>query len=259
MGFVLKKCVEFWLMPLPFCLLLLVFGLGLAWRGRRRGGWILVAVATALLFVFGNVDVSTRLVLPLERRYPPVADGRASGGLAACHAIVVLGSGNGDDPGLSATNRLSSTALARMTEGVRLLRLIPGAELIVSGPAVGRNPSHASVLEAAAVSLGVPAARIRRIEMARDTEEEALAVRALVGAARVALVTSAAHMPRAVALFRHAGVACVPCPTDFTARSNRDFRLSELFNEDPESLERSTIAVRERLGIAWERLRGQAD
>ena len=41
---------------------------------------------------------------------------------------------------------------------------------------------------------------------------------ATVGDARVALVTSAAHLPRAVGLFRQKGIETVPCPTDFTVR-----------------------------------------
>jgi uncharacterized SAM-binding protein YcdF (DUF218 family) len=64
-------------------------------------------------------------------------------------------------------------------------------------------------------------------------------------------------MPRAAALFRRAGVNALPCPADFTARPNEDFRFVDL-TWDTASLERSTWAVRERLGMLWVKLRRKA-
>jgi uncharacterized SAM-binding protein YcdF (DUF218 family) len=159
-------------------------------------------------------------------------------------------------PGLPATGQLSVSALGRIVEAVRLLRLLPGARLIVSGPAEPGRPSHAAVLARAAESLGVDPGRISLVETALDTEDESLAVARLAGKARIALVTSASHMPRAAALFRRAGVDFAPCPADFVARGNLQLRWSDLA-WDSESLERSTLAVHEWVGLLWLRLRGR--
>jgi uncharacterized SAM-binding protein YcdF (DUF218 family) len=263
MLFWLKKFVTFWLMPLPFCLTLLAIG---GWRSRRerrtRGGWSLVAAATLLLLVFSNKLVSTWLVRPLETQYPALPEIAAGEplppGLAACRYVVVLGSGHADAPELPATTKLSENGLARLVEGVRLARALPSAGLIVTGPAVHDNPTHASVLARAAIDLGIDPARIQQIDTAHDTEDEAHAVRALVGDAPVALVTTAAHMPRAAALFRHAGVRALPSPVDFSSSTSRDFRWNSL-NWDNDSLGRSTWAVHERLGILWLRLQHKID
>jgi uncharacterized SAM-binding protein YcdF (DUF218 family) len=260
-GFALKKFISFWIMPVPFCLTLLTLGWWLTRRGRRsRLGRACFGVGLAAFLLFSNKAFSVWLVSPLERAYPPVPDLVAGAPipprLAACRYIVVLGSGHGDTVGLSALGRLSPAGLGRITEGVRLARLVPAARLIVSGPAVGPNPSHALVLETAAESLGVDPARIQRIEDVRDTEDESHAVAAIVGAAPVALVTSAAHMPRAAALFRAAGVNLLPCPADFSAKPVSDWSWTDDL-WDSESLDRSTWAVRERLGDLWLRLRGR--
>jgi len=69
-------------------------------------------------------------------------------------------------PGLSATNKLSTSGLGRLAEGVRLARALPDATVIVSGPSDGRGETHARVLARAAESLGLAARRIRLIETA---------------------------------------------------------------------------------------------
>lgn len=259
--FWLKKFVSFWLMPLPLCLALLVSGLLLARspRGSKAGRRLLV-LAAVLLLLFSNKAVSSWLVGPLEGRYPAVPEVAAGAPLPASIAgsrfVVVLGGGHWDMPGLPATGQLSVSALGRIVEAVRLLRLLPGARLIVSGPAEPGRPSHAAVLARAAESLGVDPGRISLVETALDTEDESLAVARLAGKARIALVTSASHMPRAAALFRRAGVDFAPCPADFVARGNLQLRWSDLA-WDSESLERSTLAVHEWVGLLWLRLRGR--
>jgi uncharacterized SAM-binding protein YcdF (DUF218 family) len=253
--FWLKKLVSPFLMPLPLCLALLALGCLLARSSRgARAGRRLILAAVFLLFLFSNRFVSTQLLRPLEGRYPAVPE-IASGAAApdsikACKFVVVLGSGHSDMPGISATGELSTAGLARIVEAVRILRAVPDARLIVSGPGEPGRPSHAAVLAAAAGSLGIDPARITLIEEARDTEDESFAVARLVGGARIALVTSAWHMPRAAHLFRKAGVDFVPCPGDFVSR--RDINLGwNDFCWDSSSIERSTLAVHEWIGLFW--------
>ena len=251
----LKKFISFWLMPLPLCLALLVAGWWLFRSPRRAGfGRFLLGAGILLLLLFSNEAVSTSLVRPLERLYPPVPElipGRAAPpALAGCRFVVVLGSGNGDTPGLPATAKLGSSALSRLVEAVRLLRVLPEAELIVSGPAREPHPSHARVLAEAAVALGIRRDRIRLVEFARDTEEESVAVRRLAGDARVALVTSANHMARAMKLFHRAGVRALACPSDYTSRPGPEFRWGDL-GWDVDSLGRSTAAAHEGAWVCF--------
>ncbi len=257
--FWLKKAISFWLMPLPLCLALLACGLLLAHSAKRaRLGRRLVMAAAALLFLFSNRLVSTCLLRPLEDRYPAVpelvAGSPAPAAIGGCRVVAVLGGGHSDMPSLPAASQLSSSALARIVEAVRILRSLPDARLIVSWPGDPGRPSHAAVLAAAAESLGVSASRITLFDTARDTEDEAREVAKLAAGGRVALVTSAWHMPRAVRLFRGAGADFVPCPADFVSRGDARLRWGAL-GWDSESLVRSTMAVHEWLGLLWLQLR----
>ncbi len=262
MLFWLKKAIAYWLMPLPFGLGLIVVGLWLMRNERRvRLGRGLVIAGTILLVVLSNKQVGQALLRPLETQYaaiPEMAPGApVPTALAGCRAIVVLGGGHADTPGLAASQRLSSSALARLTEAVRLARMLPDAPLVLSGPADGAGETHAAVLARAAVSLGVAPGRLVLIDSARDTDDEVQELKRRFGpAVPLALVTSAWHMPRAMGLMRRAGMTAVPCPTDYLTKPNPEFRFSD-WTCDLSGLERSTWAVYERLGTLWARLQGK--
>ena len=261
MFFWLKKFMSFWMMPLTFCLAAMIGGLLLMCSARRaRLGRALLIAGVALLLVLSNSFVSKWLIRPLEARYPAIPELTSgtplSAALAACKFVVILGGGNGHSPGVSANNLLSTSATSRLMEGVRLALALPEAKLIVSGPGDGRRPTHAKVLSRAAEALGIAPDRIFLIEHARDTEDEARDTQRLAVGAPVALVTSAWHLPRAMALFRSVGLNPVPGPADFRAHADDSLTFDD-FLWDAESLGRSTFALRERLGYLWIWLRGK--
>lgn len=263
MLFWLKKVVGFWLMPVPLSLALLAAGAGLLYFTRRKKlGRGLVIAGGLWLLVCSNVGVGTWLVLGLEAHYPAQpafsADAPLPASLARCSYVAVLGGGHGVVAGWPANNQLSESALSRIVEGVRIVRRLPDARLIVSGPADERDggPTHASLLRDVAVSLGVPRDHIIEIDTARDTEAEAAAIGVITHGAPVALVTSAWHMPRAMALCRRQGIDALACSADFVARPPRlrwtDFAICNL-----DGLERSTKGIYERIGATWSHLRGK--
>jgi uncharacterized SAM-binding protein YcdF (DUF218 family) len=262
MGFMLKKFIGFVIQPLPFALALMLAGglLVLLRRAPRLGRW-LIGGGFIWLLLLGNSWVGAQLVRPLESQFPPIPELPAGvpvpAALAACRFVAVLGSGHADAPGFSANNELSPPALARIVEAVRLLRALPGARLIVSGPGLPGHATHAEVLSQAAIAFGVAPDRITRIETARDTEDESVELKRLTGTAQVALVTSAVHMPRAMALCRHAGVRVLACPADFTAPPNAEEDMTNVFEWDVRALECSSATVRERVGWLWVWLRGR--
>lgn len=261
MTFWWKKVITYWLMPLPLCVALgVVAGLLLVTGRRPRTARALLTGCALLLAILSNRGVSILLLRPLETRYPPVPEFTAATppapALRACRYVVVLGGGQHDSRVLPATTQLSTAALGRLTEAVRLLRVLPEARLVTSGPAAPGFPSHGRILARAAAALGVDAARIQIVDTARDTAEEAAAVAALVGPARVALVTSAWHLPRAMLDFRQVGVAALPCPADYGTVPDGALNWHDL-GWDLAALERSTWALHERLGLLWEWLRGK--
>ncbi|MDR2512864.1 MAG: YdcF family protein [Puniceicoccales bacterium] len=235
MFFHLKKILGFWAMPLPLGFVAVVLGVMLLRQKRfrvlgRRAGWPCLICGCLLLLIFGNVGVANYLLFQLEERHAPIPE-LAQGmpppdNLAPCQYVVVLGGGTLYHEGRSSLTRLSWHSLARLAEGLRLAHVLPSAQLVVSGySAEDLLPTMASEYERAAISLGFASGRIVRFDTPKDTREEITELRARIGDAPVAVVTSAFHMERAMVLCRELRVNAVACPTAFSSRTqkNADF------------------------------------
>jgi uncharacterized SAM-binding protein YcdF (DUF218 family) len=121
--------------------------------------------------------------------------------VAPAAAIVVLGAGGGtSDDGLP--NDLS---LRRAVRGILLYRAGLAPVLVFSGSAA-EIEGRADMAE----RLGVPAAAVLRAPGSHTTRDEAVRLRALLGARRILLVTGEQHMLRARRVFERAGFEPLP-------------------------------------------------
>lgn len=235
------------LSPLVF---LLLAGAG-AWLlavKRRRAGLVLAAAGVLLPVLLSVGPVCDLFLRPLERGYPPFPPDAP-----AVDAVVVLGGGViAGAPDEGGASRLSNESQARLAYGL-FLHKRTSAPLVVSGGRVWRSSSadpEATVAVRFLVRLGVPQSLVTAEERSRNTWENAREVARILGQrrmARVALVTSAYHMPRAMLAFSKAGVACVPAPTDYKS-SGGSLTVGDVLPSF-EALATSFRALREYLGL----------
>ncbi len=239
--------------PLPFCFLLMAAGLALLWFSRRQNaGKVLATAGFAILLLLSYGWLSGPLLRSLEHTYP--APDEAA--LASAKWVVVLGGGSSSDPSLPVTSRPGGTTLARLVEGIRLQRQIPGSRLLLSGAAVFSSGSDAQAMAAVALALGVPFASIVLDDASPDTETQAVNVARIVKDEPCVVVTSAYHLPRAIGLFSKAGLRPVPAPAQFLTSQNIGFSPLDLYPTTG-GLVRAHIVENEYLGTAWSTLRGR--
>ena len=108
--------------------------------------------------------------------------------------------------------------------------------------------------------MGVPPGAMLLEEQSLTTYENALYSAPLLrerGIGRVLLVTSAFHMPRAVAVFEAQGVEVVPAPTDFKRLVGEGLIPGWLPGAG--NLARSSFALHEMAGLLVYRWRGWLD
>jgi len=243
---IVKPLAAALLMPLPIALALILIGAVLLAFGRRRGGFGFASAGVVLIALATWGPVADALLAPLENRHAPLAEVAALGSIA----VVVLGGGWQPNPAWPITSRLNDSSAIRLFEGLRLLRALPEARLIVNG-ASGRGDLEpvARGYAQAARELGVPAERITILDTPVDTAQEAYAVRAALGTEpRFVLVTSASHMPRAVRHFQRVGLDPIPAPTHhLTERLKREWL--EYWLPSADHLRKTERAWHEYLGL----------
>jgi uncharacterized SAM-binding protein YcdF (DUF218 family) len=253
MTFIFGKLVWAVLQPGNLLLLCLLAGVFLLLRGRRRGELLVVLSAIGFLLL-AVAPIGPAMMLVLEQRFPrpPKLPERIDG-------ILVLG--GAVDPRLSLFygETVFNGSIARVLAGVALARHHPEAKLALVGGEgelfpVGFAESRATsgfVLEE-----GIPATRIIVEERSRSTHENAVFAKELirpVPGQNWVLVTSAVHMPRAVAAFRAVDWPVIPYPVDFKVDPETGLRPN--FNL-LEGLSTSSIAGKEWAGLVGYRLRG---
>jgi len=250
MLFTLKKFLGGLLMPLPLLILLMGAGLLLLWFTRwQRTGKGLVSIGWGCLLLLSLQPVADRLLSPLETSYPTY-HGQQKG----IAYVVVLGGGYTFNPQWAPSSNLINNSLPRVAEGIRLYRDHPGAKIVFTGAAAGKNPiSNAETASRVAQSLGVPVGDIITLDQPRDTRQEAASVKLLVGKQPFLLVTSANHLPRAMGFFEAQGLSPLPAPANQMAIDS-PLNSWERVLPSPLWLEHADRAWYESLGHAWQRL-----
>ena len=108
-------------------------------------------------------------------------------------------------------------------------------------------------------SLGVPPGRITLENRSRNTAENAAYSKALAApkpGERWLLVTSAAHMPRAIGAFREAGFPVEAYPVDYQTNGWQDLRA--VFGSLSGGLRQMDTALHEWIGLVAYRLTGKS-
>lgn len=246
MLFIIKKWLGSLLMPLP--LLLFIFFVGLillCFTKKQKIAKAFLICSFVFLFLLSLMPVSEQIVLTLERKHPPIMQTQAA---QQFDYILLLGSSGIADSSLPVTGQLSATALSRFMEALRLYHANSNAKLVVSGANFGDLKSHAQLMEELALSVGIPADRVIRLDNTLDTDDEARQMAVIIGSKKSALVTSAAHMDRALQLFSKYGVAPVPAPANYLAKIRLGETPSYYYIPSSYQLYKTKLAWHEYLG-----------
>lgn len=216
----LSKAVPLVLLPEGLVTLALI-GAGLSLLASAvRPARMFSLAALVIFWVSATPVFANWMIATLERQHPPAPD-------ALPHAEIAIVLGGSVS---AATPPRPSPELNEAAD-----RIWYGAHLYRSGRvkrilAVGGNlpwdeapTPEGDVMRDMLITLGVPAAAISTGSKSRNTYENATEARAMMSGPPyepVLLVTSAVHMPRALAVFRAAGIPADPAPCDFRSRDN---------------------------------------
>jgi uncharacterized SAM-binding protein YcdF (DUF218 family) len=200
------------IVPLNLTLTLVILGLALALFKRRRAGALAALAGLAWSLAWSLPAASLWLGGALEHRYPQLRPEDAP----KADAIVVLGGNvaNGRANWFLPYDR--GTAVARVDTAMGLYRAGCAPRVVLSGGALEGGVSEARGMARRMRQNGIPDAALILENDSRTTYENAALTEdelARRDMRAVLLVTSALHMPRAMAAFSKQGVQAVAAPT----------------------------------------------
>ena len=258
MFFVISKLLWALVEPFNFLLILGLVGVLLSFSPRPRLGRRLCIASLVLFGIVSFSPLGPSLLRPIEDRFPlPAANMPAPAG------IIVLGGALDEDLTQSRHEPVLMALGGRVTEGAVLARRFPTSRLIFTGGSSSLHPSGAD--EAAGVrelwtDLGIDPARMTFETKSRNTWENALFTRALIGPKpqeTFLIVTAAWHIPRAMGVFRKLGYHVIAYPTDYmTLGDTRDYSW---LNLGTAGLVMFQYALHEWIGLAAYHLTGKTD
>ncbi len=248
MFFAASKIFAFFTVPSNVLIVIGLLGVVLLLtRVTRLASWLIVT-SLVLIAVAGLSPLGNTLILPLEQRFPPWDSSRGPP-----DGIVVLG--GAIFPNISAARgavSLNENA-ERITATAELARRYPNARIIYSGGSNTLIFSEGIEAEYAVrelQALGVDHDRLTAEEQSRNTIENAIYSRLIANPnpdERWLLVTSAAHMPRAIAAFRAAHFPVEAYPVDWRTAGPID--ASRPFPLLSEGLGQTDTAAHEWIGL----------
>jgi len=234
----------------------LLLAIAFAVVGWRRLARLVAALAVAEILVLSFPPVADMLFEPLQDK----ARAAAAEAPACCYdAIVVLGGGVSPaappfimEPGLNDSADRVWYAARLYHRGVAKRIIVSGGSLLA---AKGLATTEAEAMRQFLVDLGVPSEAIVSEGQSLNTIENIRNVRQLVGDARVALVTSAFHMPRALKLAREGNLNVGAFPTDW--RAPAELRQSwENWVPQLDAMAASNAGLRENIALLLDRRGG---
>ncbi len=243
------------ILPLPVFWIFILLAFVQYMRKKKTSFRIFVIFSALWLLVISTPLVPNLLVRNLENQYNVFSPEYLQNTKRPVN-ILVLGGGSTNDKRLPANSQLAESSVARLSEGIRIHRLFPGSTLITSGYAgKSNNTPHAIVSAKAAMLLGVDSASIKSQETPENTWQEALIYKQMFGdSADLVLVTSAIHIPRAMYLFRKAGLNPIAAPADFMIKNRKRKSISYWF-PSAKNIEKMEGAIHEYVGLLWYRMK----
>ena len=238
--------------PTEILSLLVLAGATAAVARRWRLAGLLQIGAALLVIFFDILPGGVWLALPLEKRFPvnPQLPQHVDG-------VIALGG----TERLSQSKAWGQPTLSDPTPIAALLALgrrYPDATLIFTGGAAAardRSFTESRVVRDFIDQVGAGNRRIIYEEKSRDTLQNALYTRDLINpkpSEHWILVTQAISMPRAVAVFRHAGWSVIPYPAGYLTDGKGSIFPGHMLD----NLRVASVAVHEWGGLLAYRMLG---
>jgi len=257
----LSKLLPLFVYPLGLACIVLILAVIFYKKNRLRSALIIISLA--ILWLSSTSIVANGLAKSLEWQYLPLKD------VPTADVIVVLGGGT--EPAIYPRSGVEiNSAGDRVLYAAQLYKQGKAGHLLLSGAEIDwlsdSTSSPAQDMATILKSIGVPEDALWLETRSLNTYENALYAKQFLqekGIHKILLVTSAMHMPRAMAVFQKQGLEVIPAPVDYSVTQvNGPLDVNDWVDQflgllpSAGNLSTTTNALKEYLGIFIYHLRG---
>lgn len=239
--FLLKKIFSALILPPTSMILLAFVGLWLS-RKHPKAGRTLAALSLTVLLILSLPVTGNALLQSLETS-PPLSAKQ----IKEIQAIVILGGGkNNDAPEFDNEDTVNRWTLQRLRYGAYLQQQTGKPILVTGGGLFGKRPEADAMAET--LQRDFHAKDIWTEDQSKDTAENAAYSATILkqhGIERIAIISQAWHLPRAITLFEQQGLIVYPAPTGYTHDDNEPVIR---WLPKASALDKSATALKEYLG-----------
>ncbi len=231
-AFIVKKIISILLMPSSWWFIIGMIGLWYLYHNNIKRAKKILTISFIWIILISYAPFANFLIAPLERKYPVLNTDNINKNVK--YALILGGDID-----------------SRTWEIMRLYHKIPNLKIITSGRSILKKVSEAKITQMRLISCGISKNDIIMNNLPKDTEEEALALKKLIGIKPFILVTSAYHLPRSMLLFKSMKLNPIPAPTDFQIKET-----DSIFSiPSPMQMRKTEKAWHEYIGILWHLLK----
>lgn len=259
----LSKLLPLFVYPLGLASVFLFISLLISYK--RKASSVLVLLALVILWLSSTTGFSNLLARSLELKYLTPTD------IPYTEVMIVLGGGT--EPSIPPRTTVEVNGAGdRVLYAVELYQQGKASHILLSGGDIewlsSGSTTPAEDMASILIGLGIPEDALWVENESKNTYENALYAKEFFGEEedlpQVLLVTSAMHMPRAVAVFEKQGFEVIPMPVDFnvtenvTSTDSSENFVSKFMDILPNAsnLSLTTNAMKEYLGYAIYKLQG---
>ncbi len=258
----LSKFLPLFVYPLGLACVLIFLALLVSYK--RKTSNILIVLALVILWLSSTTGFSNLLARSLELKYLPPTE------IPSGQVLVVLGGGTEPASPPRTTVEINGAG-DRVLYAAELYKQGKAPFILLSGGDIewlsSGSTTPAQDMAALLVQMGVPESALWLENESMNTYENALYAKEFLDEQdidQILLITSAMHMPRAVALFEKQGFDVTPLPVDFSvtdsisASSSEGNIVGKLIDIMPtaSNLALTTNAMKEYLGYFIYKLQG---
>ncbi|MCK4950746.1 MAG: YdcF family protein [Gammaproteobacteria bacterium] len=242
----MEEFLKYFIYPSNLITIAILAGIILLIFRARKAALTCLVLSLALYIIFGSGQIAFMLLSDLEYRYPPLDLDNIP---MQIDTIVVLTGDADDRPEIPSSSKINSASAFRILEAVRIQNKLQKSRIVITG--LNQVPV---LMKEVVKSLGIPEELITIETQSSNTSDSASHLKTLLGNKPFILVTSAGHMPRAMAVFNYYGLESIAAPTNYLSKKNI---LAARYLPTAHHLAYSDLAIHEHLAIAWYKLTGK--